>query len=63
MMAIVLGASFAYATPLGMPANTLVMGIGGYKFQDYTKVGLPLVLISFIFCMILLPIFYPLTIS
>lgn len=63
LMAIVLGASFAYATPLGMPANTLVMGIGGYKFQDYTKVGLPLVLISFMYCMILLPIFYPLTLA
>ncbi len=63
LMAIVLGASFAYATPLGMPANTLVMGIGGYKFQDYTKVGLPLVGISFVFCMVLLPIFYPLTIA
>nr|WP_325212761.1 SLC13 family permease [uncultured Oscillibacter sp.] len=63
LMAIVLGASFAYATPLGMPANTLVMGIGGYRFQDYTKVGLPLVLISFVYCMILLPIFYPLTLA
>lgn len=63
LMAIVLGASFAYATPLGMPANTLVMGIGGYKFQDYTKVGLPLVLISFVYCMIMLPIFYPLTLA
>ena len=63
MMVIVLGASYAYASPLGMPANTLVMGVGGYKFQDYTKVGIPLLLISFVYCMILAPIFYPLTIG
>ena len=63
MMVIVLGASYAYATPLGMPANTLVMGIGSYKFQDYTKVGGPLVLVSFVYCMIVAPIFYPLTIG
>lgn len=63
MMVIVLGASYAYATPLGMPANTLVMGIGSYKFQDYTKVGVPLVLVSFVYCMIVAPIFYPLTIG
>lgn len=63
MMAIVLGASYAYATPLGMPANTLVMGIGGYKFQDYAKVGVPLLLVSFVVCMIFLPIFYPLSIG
>lgn len=59
MMAIILGASFAYATPLGMLSNTLVMGIGNYKFTDYVKVGVPLLIVSFVFCMILLPIFYP----
>jgi len=63
LMAIVLGASFAYATPLGMPANTMVMAPGGYKFGDYTKVGVPLLVISFIFCMIVLPIFWPMTIG
>lgn len=63
LMAIVLGASFAYATPLGMPANTMVMGPGGYKFSDYTKVGIPLLVISFIFCMIVLPLFWPMAIN
>ncbi|MGL6200147.1 MAG: SLC13 family permease [Lachnospiraceae bacterium] len=61
LIAIVLGASFAYATPLGMPANTMVMAPGGYKFIDYTKVGVPLLIISFIFCMIVIPIFWPMT--
>lgn len=49
----------AYATPIGMPANTMVVGIGGYKFIDYVKAGLPLILVSFIICMVILPVAYP----
>ena len=51
--------SCAYATPIGMPANTMVVGIGGYKFIDYVKAGLPLILVSFIICMVILPVAYP----
>lgn len=58
LLLIVLGASFAYATPLGMPANTMVMGPGGYKFIDYVKVGVPLLVISFVFCMCVVPMFW-----
>ena len=39
LMATVIGASCAYATPIGMPANTMVYNIGGYSFMDYVKVG------------------------
>jgi di/tricarboxylate transporter len=42
-----------------MPANTMVVGLGGYKFNDYVKSGLPLILISFVICMVLLPILFP----
>lgn len=59
LMAIVIGGSCAYATPIGMPANTMVFGLGGYKFNDYVKAGLPLVFISIIISVILLPIFFP----
>lgn len=59
LMACVIGGSCAYATPIGMPANTMVVGVGGYKFKDYVKSGLPLILVSFVLCMILLPILYP----
>ena len=51
--------SCAYATPIGMPANTMVVGLGGYKFNDYVKSGLPLIGVSFVICMVLLPILYP----
>lgn len=59
LMAMVIGGSCAYATPIGMPANTMVFGLGNYKFNDYVKAGLPLVFISVIISVILLPIFFP----
>lgn len=59
LMATVIGGSLAFATPIGMPANTMVYGLGGYKFTDYVKVGVPLIVISIIVGMILLPIFFP----
>ncbi len=59
LMACVIGGSCAYATPIGMPANTMVFGIGGYKFNDYVKAGLPLILIATVVSMIVLPIAFP----
>ena len=59
VIATVIAGSCAYATPIGMPANTMVVGLGGYKFKDYVKSGLPLILFSFVICMILLPILFP----
>ncbi len=59
LMACVIGGSCAYATPIGMPANTMVFGIGGYKFNDYVKSGLPLILIATVVSMIILPIAFP----
>ena len=56
VIATVIAGSCAYATPIGMPANTMVVGLGGYKFKDYVKSGLPLILVSFVICMILLPV-------
>ena len=60
LMAIVIGGSCAYATPIGMPANAMIYGPGGFKFNDYVKAGVPLIGVSFIVSMILLPIFWPL---
>ncbi|WP_109078334.1 SLC13 family permease [Aggregatibacter kilianii] len=59
LMATVIGASCAYATPIGMPANTMVLSIGGYKFMDYVKAGVPLIIVATIVSLILLPIFFP----
>lgn len=59
LMATVIGASCAYATPIGMPANTMVYNIAGYSFMDYVKVGAPLIVVATIVSLILLPIFFP----
>jgi di/tricarboxylate transporter len=42
LMAVAVGASCAFLTPIGHQCNTLVMGPGGYKFTDYWRMGLPL---------------------
>jgi di/tricarboxylate transporter len=42
LMAVAVGASCAFLTPIGHQNNTLVMGPGGYRFGDYWRVGLPL---------------------
>ncbi len=59
-MAVALGTSMAFLTPLGHPVNILVMGTGGYKFGDYFRVGAPLSVLLFVIVLLLLPIFWPL---
>jgi len=59
LAAIVIASSLAYATPIGMPANTMVYNIAGYSFMDYVKAGLPLIVVSSIVALVLLPILFP----
>ncbi len=42
LMAVAIGASSAFLTPIGHQSNTMVMGVGGYRFGDYWRLGLPL---------------------
>ena len=42
LMAVAIGASCAFLTPIGHQNNTLIMGPGGYQFSDYWRMGLPL---------------------
>jgi di/tricarboxylate transporter len=60
LMAIAVGASCAFLTPIGHQSNTLVMGPGGYKFSDYWKVGLPLEIIIVLVGIPLILHFWPL---
>ena len=57
-MVIAISASASFLSPVAHPANSLVMGPGGYKFSDYLKVGLPLTAVVLIVTLILLPIFW-----
>lgn len=45
LMAVAIGASCAFLTPIGHQNNTLILGPGGYKFGDYWRMGLPLEII------------------
>lgn len=58
-MAVVIGAATSFLTPVGHKANVLVFGPGGYRFFDYTRVGLPLTIALFVVSMIFLPIIWP----
>jgi len=59
LMAIGVAASCAFATPVGTPPNTLVLGPGQYAFMDYVKAGLPLIVVCFIVSLIIIPIVWP----
>ena len=59
LMSIGIAASMAFATPMATPPNTLVLGPGGFNFNDYVKVGVPLCIITFIASVIIIPIFWP----
>lgn len=60
-MVVVIASSSAFLSPVGHPVNLLVMGIGGYRFTDYTKVGLPIVVLFGLIAVFVVPLFWPLT--
>jgi sodium-dependent dicarboxylate transporter 2/3/5 len=59
LMAILIASSCAFASPVGTPPNTLVLGPGGYKFMDYLKAGTGLVAVCLIVSIIVIPVVWP----
>lgn len=59
LMAILIASSCAFASPVGTPPNTLVLGPGKYSFMDYVKCGSGLVIVSMIVSIIVIPIVWP----
>jgi anion transporter len=59
-MGIGISASCCFLTPIATPPNTIIFGPGKYTFIDYMKVGWPLQIISFVMCIVIIPIFWPL---
>ena len=45
LMAVAIGGSSAFLSPIGHQSNTIVMGPGGYHFTDYPRLGLPMVVL------------------
>lgn len=60
VIAVMMGASASFATPIGYQTNTLVYGPGGYRFADFIRVGLPLNALMAITAAFVIPIFWPL---
>jgi di/tricarboxylate transporter len=60
LMAVAVGAGCDFLTPIGHQSNTLVMGPGGYRFNDYWRLGLPLSVIVAVLGTLLIAFFWPL---
>ena len=60
VVAVMFSATLAFATPVGYQTNMMVYGPGGYRFSDFTKVGLPLNIIVMLVASALIPLIWPL---
>jgi di/tricarboxylate transporter len=60
LMAVAIGAACDFLTPIGHQCNTLVMGPGGYRFTDYSRLGAPLSLLVIVLGVPLIMLFWPL---
>lgn len=58
IFSVAYAASLSFATPFGYQTNTLVYGIGQYKFTDFTRIGLPLSLILWVLATVFIPVFW-----
>jgi di/tricarboxylate transporter len=61
LMAIAIGASTTFLTPIGHQANVLVYGVGNYHFVDFPRVGLPLNVLIFVVTLVVVPMVWPFT--
>jgi di/tricarboxylate transporter len=59
VLAVLFGANMSYATPMAYKTNLLVMTVGGYSFNDFLKVGIPLTVIMWVSLSFMIPIFFP----
>lgn len=59
LMGVAVAAAASFLTPVATPANTMILGPGGYHFGDYWRLGLPLVVLFLLVATFLTPIFWP----
>jgi di/tricarboxylate transporter len=57
-VAIAIGASASFLTPIGYQTNTIVYGMGGYRFGDFVRVGFPLTILAIVVTMALVPVYW-----
>ncbi|MBJ7455735.1 MAG: anion permease, partial [Thermoleophilia bacterium] len=58
LMAVAVAAAASFLTPVATPANLMVMGPGGYRFGDYWKLGLPLIVLFGVVAVLLVPVIW-----
>ncbi len=58
VVCVCFAASASFSTPIGYQTNLIVQGIGGYRFNDFVRAGLPLNIIVFLLSVILIPLVY-----
>ena len=58
-VAVLIAASAAYSTPVSTPVVTLVVDPGRYKFTDFVKVGVPLLLLTYLATLLVAPLIFP----
>ncbi len=56
LVAIAVAASASFATPIGYQTNTYVYGVGGYRFSDFMKIGIPLNIVAFFITLLVVPV-------
>lgn len=59
IVAVMFAASAAFSTPIGYQTNTYVYGVGGYRFTDFLKIGVPMNALCFLMAMIVIPVIWP----
>ena len=62
-VAVLIAASAAYSTPVSTPVVTLVVDPGRYKFMDFVKVGVPLLLVTYLVTLLVAPLVFPFGVS
>ena len=58
VVCVCFAASSSFSTPIGYQTNLIVQGVGGYKFKDFARVGIPMNTIVFLVSVLLIPLFY-----
>ncbi len=59
LVAVMMAASAAFATPFGYQTNVLVYQLGGYTYLDFVRIGVPLNLVTWVAAMVSIPVFFP----